>query len=109
MTTVNKLPLVDVGKLNAILEMFKKDNENKKIITAIKREENIVDFLKKTNSIKREYNEIKEKEKEKKEEEEKEKGTKKLRSEFSSSIQKEYSDYLNEYFKQKKFKVNNGK
>ena len=36
MTNVNKLQLVDVGKLNAILEMFKKENETKKIFDSIK-------------------------------------------------------------------------
>ena len=67
MTNVNKLQLVDVGKLNAILEMFKKENETKKIFDSIKnpdflsieekkknmekidarQNENIVEFLKK--------------------------------------------------------------
>ena len=67
MTGVNKLQLVDVGKLNAILEMFKKENETKKIFDSIKnpdvfsieekktdmekiderQSENIVEFLKK--------------------------------------------------------------
>ena len=85
MTGVNKLQLVDVGKLNAILEMFKKENENKKIIDSIKNPdflsieekksdmekiddrqgENIVEFLKKKNSIKREYD-LQEKKKKKK-------------------------------------------
>ena len=36
MTSVNKLQLVDVSKLNAILEMFKKKNENEEIINSIK-------------------------------------------------------------------------
>ena len=93
MTNVNKLQLVDVSKLNAILEMFKKDSENKKIFTTIKnpdllsieekksamektdsrQEENIVDFLKKKNSIKRGYDILQEKTKEKEDEEENEK------------------------------------
>ena len=69
MTNVNKLQLVDVGKLNAILEMFKKENETKKIFDSIKNPdflsieekksdmekivdrqgENIVEFFKKKN------------------------------------------------------------
>ena len=95
MTGVNKLQLVDVGKLNAILEMFKKENETKKIFDSIKNPdvfsieekktnmekiddrqgENIVEFLKKKNSIKREYDlqEKKKKEKENEEVEEKKK------------------------------------
>ena len=85
MTNVNKLQLVDVGKLNAILEMFKKENETKKIFDSIKnpdflsieekkknmekidarQNENIVEFLKKKNSRKNEYD-IQEKKKKKK-------------------------------------------
>ena len=85
MNAVNKLQLVDGNKLNAILEMIKKDTETKKILESIKnpdnftteekktdmekindrQPENIVEFLKKKNAIKRKFDE---KEKEKDEE-----------------------------------------
>ena len=86
MNAVNKLQLVDGNKLNAILEMIKKDTETKKILESLKnpdnftieekktdmekindrQPENIVEFLKKKNTIKRKLDE---KEKEEKDEE----------------------------------------
>ena len=125
MTGVNKLQLVDVGKLNAILEMFKKENETKKILDSIKNPDNlsieekktnmektderqsehIVEFLKKKNSIKREYDIEEEKKKEK--EKEKEQTVKRKRiHEFSWKIQEQYSEQLTDYFEKKKFRVN---
>ena len=49
MTSVNKLQLVDVSKLNAILEMFKKKNENEEIINSIKNPDLLSIGQKKTN------------------------------------------------------------
>ena len=40
MNAVNKLQLVDGNKLNAILEMIKKDTETKKILESIKNPDN---------------------------------------------------------------------
>ena len=126
MTGVNKLQLVDVGKLNAILEMFKKENETKKIFDSIKnpdvfsieekktnmekiddrQDENIVEFLKKKNSIKNEYD-IQEKKKKEKENEEVEEKKKRKRIETAvSSVQQQYSEQLSDYFEKKKFRVN---
>ena len=124
MTGVNKLQLVDVGKLNAILEMFKKENETKKIFDSIKNPdvfsieekktnmekiddrqgENIVEFLKKKNSIKREYDLQEKKEKENEEFEEKKK--RKRIETAVSSVQQQYSEQLSDYFEKKKFRVN---
>ena len=129
MTNVNKLQLVDVGKLNAILEMFKKENETKKIFDSIKnpdflsieekkknmekidarQNENIVEFLKKKNSIKNEYD-IQEKKKKEKEEDtdtDTEKKRKRLQTtQYSSNIQQQYSEGLSNFFEEKKFRIN---
>ena len=88
---MNKLQLVDAGKLNAVLELIKKrDNETKKILDTIKnpdnftieekknemekvnkqQSENIVEFVKNKNYIKRKFDE-KEDEKKKKKKKEK--------------------------------------
>ena len=73
MNTVNKLQLVDGNKLSPILELLKKDKENRQLLQGIKnvdefvleekrnvmeklnehQGENIVEFLKKKNAVKR--------------------------------------------------------
>ena len=72
MNTVNKLQLVDGNKLSPILELLKKDKENRQLLQGIKnvdefvleekrnvmeklkehQGENIVEFLKKKNAVK---------------------------------------------------------
>ena len=124
MTSVNKLQLVDVSKLNAILEMFKKKSENEEIINSIKnpdflsieekktnmeetnsrQNENIVEFLKKKNSMKRGFD-IKEEKKREKEQNEDEKIKKGERIQrFASTSQQHYSEQLTEFFEKKKFR-----
>ena len=118
MTNVNKLQLVDVNKLNAILEMLKKKNENEKVIDSIKnpdflsieekrtnmekidgrQDENIVEFLKKKNAMKRGYDEKEEKKKQEKEENENENLLKKRRIQFNSNVQQQYSEQLTDFF-----------
>ena len=127
MTNVNKLQLVDVNKLNAILEMLKKKNENEKIIDSIKnpdflsieekrtnmekidarQDENIVEFLKKKYAIKRGYDEKEEKKKKQEEENENENDSlikKRRLAKFSSNVQQQYSEQLTEFFESKKFR-----
>ena len=73
MNTVNKLQLVDGNKLSPILELLKKDKENRQLLQGIKnvdefvleekrnvmeklnehQGENIVEFLKEKNAVKR--------------------------------------------------------
>ena len=124
MTSVNKLQLVDVSKLNAILEMFKKKNENEEIINSIKnpdflsieekktnmekinsrQNENIVEFLKKKNAMKRGYDIEEEKKKEKEQNENEEvKKTNRIQR-FASTTQQHYSEQLTEFFEKKKFR-----
>ena len=127
MTSVNKLQLVDVSKLNAILEMFKKKSESEEIINSIKnpdllsigekktnmekiddrQNENIVEFLKKKNAMKRSYNleeETKKKEKEENEVEAKKRKNIQQYTRLSSSAQQQHAEELNEFFEKKKFR-----
>ena len=127
MTSVNKLQLVDVSKLNAILEMFKKKSESEEIINSIKnpdllsigekktnmekiddrQNENIVEFLKKKNAMKRSYNLEEETKKEEKEENEVEAKKRKNIQQYakmSSSAQQLHAEELNEFFEKKKFR-----
>ena len=123
MTGVNKLQLVDGAKLNAILEMIKKENETKKILDSIKnpdnltieekktdmekiderQSENIVEFLKKKNSIKRVFDQQEEKKREKEQEQGETELKRKKIQEFTSKIQEQYSNQLTDYFEKKNF------
>ena len=125
MTSVNKLQLVDVSKLNAILEMIKKKNENEKIIDSIKnpdflsfeekktnmekiddrQNENIVEFLKKKNAMKRSYDLEEEKKKRKENENENEnEEIKRRKVQAGSSVQQHYTEQLIDFFEYKKFR-----
>ena len=124
MTSVNKLQLVDVSKLNAILEMFKKKNESEEIINSIKnpellsigekktnmekiddrQNENVVEFLKKKNAMKRSYDIEEEKKKEEKEENDMLTKRGKITQQLTSSVQQQHANELNDFFEKKKFK-----
>ena len=122
MNTVNKLQLVDGNKLSTILGLLKKDKENRQLQQGIKnvdefvleekrnvmeklnehQGENIVEFLKKKNAVKRKSHEVEIGE----EEEVEGKKIKTSNLSLSSKLQKHSSDRLNDFFDKKAFREN---
>ena len=116
MSKVNKLQLVDGNKLTAVLELIKQDLESKKILERIKEPEgfileekklamekkndrqgeNIVEFIKNKNSIKRKT-------------EEKDKEEKEKNRNLNQSMQDRYSENFNKFLEKRHYQLRNGK
>ena len=112
MAGVNKLQLVDGNKLAAVLELIKKDIETKQMLASLEKPdnfileekknameknnndrqgENIVEFIKNKNSLKRKFTE------EKEDEEKEEKNTPKI----SGRLEEVFTTRLEAFFKKK--------
>ena len=116
MSKVNKLQLVDGNKLTAVLELIKQDLESKKILERIKEPEgfileekklamekkngrqgeNIVEFIKNKNSIKRKT-------------EEKDKEEKEKNRNLNQSMQDRYSENFNKFLEKRNYQIRNGR
>ena len=116
MSKVNKLQLVDGHKLTAVLELIKQDLESKKILERIKEPEgfileekklameekngrqgeNIVEFIKNKNSVKRKTDE--------KDKEEKERNRN-----LNQSMQDRYSENFNKFLEKRQYQIRNNK
>ena len=116
MSKVNKLQLVDGHKLASVLELIKKDIESKRILEQIEKPEgfileekkrameekndrqgeNIVEFVKNKNNLKRKREETDEDEKEKK-------------RNLNRTLQDRYSEKFNEFLERKKYRQKNNK
>ena len=114
MSKVNKLQLVDGNKLTAVLELIKQDLESKKILERIKEPEgfileekklamekkndrqgeNIVEFIKNKNSIKRKT-------------EEKDKEEKEKNRNLNQSMQDRYSENFNKFLEKRRYQIRN--
>ena len=115
MTGVNKLQLVNGSKLNAVLELIKKDMETKQMLNAVEKPDNfilegkkmkwgkknndrqgehIVEFIKNKNSLKRKIEEGKKNKK---------------GPEKKIKLQEIFSNRLEAYFKNKNFKEQGGR
>ena len=117
MSGVNKLQLVDGNKLSAVLELIKKDIEAKQILAMLEKTdnfileekknamekkndrqgENIVEFIKNKNSLKRKFEDNKK--------EEKEDGKKTI----SGRLEDVFTNRLEGFFKKNNLKEKNGK